>query len=124
MASLTIPTPSVPKPKSGLPPAPKSVRLPKPASPLANAPFKATFPANPIKPVPQVGGLPGALPNVIGTQPKGPLVRAASKAVPMPKPIAQQAAEFQKKQMAVAKRIDAADKADKRARRSNRLALS
>lgn len=124
MNVLKPPKPSIPKPKSGLPQPPKSGKPPKPASPFSNPPLKPPFPANPFKPVSPVGGLPGALPNSFGKRAPGPLTRAVTKVVPVRQQIAQQVADFQQKQMADAKRVEAALKADARARRSNRLALS
>lgn len=128
MNVLNPPTPSVPKPKSGLPPQPKSGKPPKPPSPFSNPPikpaFKPPFPANPFKPVLQSGRLPGALPNIFGKQPTGPLTRAAAKAVPAPKPLVQQIADFEKQQMVSIKRVEAAEKADKRAQISRRRGLS
>lgn len=115
--------PAAPKPKTALPTPPKSGKPPKPSSPFSNPPLKPPLPANPIKPVLQVGGLPGAMLNIFGKQPPGVLVRTAAKALPPMPPLAQQVADYQDKQMANVRQVEAALKADKRAQVSARRGL-
>ena len=119
--------PSIPKPKTGFPPAPKAGKPPAAPSPYANAPFKPILPAKPTKPAKPalpVAVPSGRLPSSLGKQPTGPVTRVAAKVVPVRQKIEQQVVDFQAKQMAIAKRVDAAEKADKRAQVSARHGLS
>jgi len=126
-SALKPPTPSIPRPKSDRPTPPKTGKPPAAPSPYANAPLKPPFPANPIKPAKPalpVAVPSGRPPSSIGKQPTGPLTRMVANVVPVRQKIAQQVVDFQAKQLAVAKRVDAAEKADRRAKVSALRGLS
>ena len=126
-SALKPPTPSIPRPKSDRPTPPKTGKPPAAPSPYANAPFKPILPAKPTKPAKPalpVAVPSGRLPSSLGKQPTGPVTRVAAKVVPVRQKIEQQVVDFQAKQMAIAKRVDAAEKADKRAQVSARHGLS
>lgn len=123
----TPPIPSIPRPKSDRPTPPKTGKPPAAPSPYANAPFKPILPAKPIKPAKPalpVAVPSGRPPSSIGKQATGPVTRVVAKVVPVRQMIEQQVIDFQAKQMAIAKRVDAAEKADKRAQVSALRGLS
>ncbi len=126
-SALKPPTPSIPRPKSDRPTSPKTGKPPAAPSPYANAPFKPILPAKPTKlanPALPVAVPSGRLPSCIGKLPTGPVARVVAKVVPVRQKIEQQVIDFQAKQMAVAKRVDAAEKADRRAQVNARRGLS
>lgn len=115
--------PPIPKPVMPTIPKLKTIQVPKPPSPSSPAAFKPIPLATPIKSILNVGGLTNRLSYYLSTKPQGTHTRTAYKPIPVTLPIAQQIANLQKQQTADIKRVEAADKADKRAQTARRRGL-